>query len=98
MGRAEASGRDWVWRQQAAERIVGAEGTRMFQAPLARLPRALGNDEVLGRLDPLAASVDFGEVLDGAKNAFGSGVHPFGAFDGTSQVRNASCRREWEKD
>jgi hypothetical protein len=40
---------------------------------------------VLGRLDPLSASVDFGEVLNGAENAFGSGVHPFGAFDGTSQ-------------
>ena len=40
---------------------------------------------MLGRLDPLSASVDFGEILDGAKDAFGGGVHPFGAFDGTSQ-------------
>ena len=63
----------------------GRKGRVCFRGRLRGYARALGNDEVLGRLDPLAASVDFGEILDGAKDAFGSGVHAFGAFDGTSQ-------------
>ena len=63
----------------------GRKGRVCFRRRLRGDPQALGNDEVLGRLDPLAASVDFGEVLDGAKDAFGSGVHAFGAFDGTPQ-------------
>ena len=63
----------------------GRKGRVCFRRRLRGCARPLGDDEVLGRLDPLAASVDFGKVLDGAKNAFGSGVHPFGAFDGTSQ-------------
>ena len=63
----------------------GRKGRVCFRDRLRGYARALGNDEVPGRLDPLAASVDFGEVLDGAKNAFGSGVHAFGAFDGASQ-------------